>query len=510
MIMSMRSNLTDVPKGFRHAEALSLSPAPVSDKLLLMDISRRALFGIPALLAAQRPAPARRPNIIVFMTDDHGAWANGAYGCAEMHTPNIDALAKGGAKFTRAFACTPVCSPSRMTYITGCIPSVHGVQDWLRPEDSFGEKAQDWLAGLTAYPEILAKNGYRCGMVGKWHMGHDEKAQRGFTYWATVPGGGGTFKNARYVKNGAELTYEGFKEDAIGDFALEFLSQQSPDTPFYLHVPFYAPHTPFDFQPAADRAPYKDAALSCFPQDKMHPNQNPGLRNHHGNAESMRSYMALITGADRNIGRVLQHLQQKGLRDNTLVIFTADQGWNAGHHGVWGKGNGTWPFNMYEESIRVPMIWNQPGRIQAGLTVSRMVSSYDLFPTLLDYAGLNAPADKRRVGRSYAPLLSGRPVAHEEKLFFEYSFVRGVRTPQRKLIVRGDGFPSEFYDLEKDPGEKENRIADANYASEIAVLRKNLDQWFTAAGAPSLDKWRGTTKQDLTKYTSISDAPARK
>ena len=462
-----------------------------------MPLTRRALFGFSLAAFAQ---PRRRPNVIVFMTDDHGAWATGAYGCAEMHTPNIDALAKGGARFTRAFACTPVCSPSRMTYMTGALPSAHGVQDWLVPADSFGEKASGWLDGFTIFPQVLANNGYRCGMVGKWHMGNDEKAQRGFSYWATVPGGGGTFKNATYVKNGAVTPYPGFKEDAIGDFALEFLRQQSAETPFYLHVPFYAPHTPFDFQPEEDRAHYASAKFSCFPDTPKHPNQNPGLGKNHGNNASKTSYMALISGADRNIGRVLMLLEERGWRENTVVIFTADQGWNAGHHGVWGKGNGTWPFNMYEESIRVPMIWNHPAAIKPGQTITFMVSSYDLFPTVLDYTGVTAPPDKRRVGRSYAAFLRGKKPRWEDRLFFEYSYVRGVRTGTRKLVVRAEGFPGEFYDLEQDPGETVNRIDDPAYAKEIAGLSAQIGKWFEAAGAPPIGDWRSTTKQKLTVY----------
>src|SRR5262249_52948430 len=127
-------------------------------------------------------------------------WATGAYGCADMQTPHIDALAKGGARFTRAYACTPVCSPSRMTYMTGKLPSTHTVQDWLRPVDSFGPTTRRWLQGHTPYSGILARSGYTLGMCGKWHMGDDDKAQFGFTYWASVPGGGGTYRDPEFVK----------------------------------------------------------------------------------------------------------------------------------------------------------------------------------------------------------------------------------------------------------------------------------------------------------------------
>jgi len=144
-------------------------------------------------------AAAPPTNVVMFMTDDHGAWSTGAYGCSDAHTPNIDRLAAGGAKFSRAFACTPVCSPSRITYLTGTIPSRHGVQDWLVPADSVGPASRNWYAGLTTYSEILARSGYRLGMCGKWHMGDDDKAQRGFTYWHTVPGGGGTYRDPEFV-----------------------------------------------------------------------------------------------------------------------------------------------------------------------------------------------------------------------------------------------------------------------------------------------------------------------
>ena len=462
----------------------------------MSDVSRRSVLAAPFLNLA-----ARRPNVVMFMTDDHGMWAMNAYGCRDMATPNLDKLAAGGARFTRGFACTPVCSPSRVTYITGRIPSVHGVQDWLRPEDSFGEKTRHWLEGHPTYSEILARNGYTLGMVGKWHMGDDDRAQAGFSFWATVPGGGGTYRNPAFVKNGQQIKYEGFKTDALGDYALEFLGQQSKDKPFYLLMPFYAPHTPYDFQPDAYRAPYKNSKFPCFPREPMHPWANKGLRSHHLDEESMRSYSALVTGMDHNVGRVVKLLEDRGLRENTLIVFTSDQGYNCGHHGFWGKGNGTWPFNMYEESIRVPLIWNHPGRIRAGLTPDPMVSSYDYFPTILDYLGIPAPADPKRVGRSYAAFVRGENPRWQNRLFFEYSFVRGVRTENLKYVERTKEWPSELYDLEADPGEKTNAIDDPKHRKQLEALRRDLAAWFSRVGAPPLESWRGTTKQNLTVYS---------
>ncbi len=429
------------------------------------------------------------------MTDDHGAWATGAYGCPSIHTPHIDRLAATGIRFTNAFAATPVCSPSRMTYMTGMLPSHHHVQDYLLPEDSAGPASPRWLQGLRTYTEVLAESGYTLGMCGKWHMGGDEVAQAGFTYWATVPGGGETYRSAEFIVNGERRKSDGFKTDVQTDYALEFLDR-SHTKPFYLHVPFYAPHTPYDFQPDADRGLHAQSDFACFPDAPKHPWQNRSLAAHYGKRDSKLAYSALVSGMDRNVGRVLDKLDQLGVRDNTLVIFTADQGWNAGHHGMWGKGNGTVPFNMYEESIRVPLIWNHPGAIGAR-TVDAMVSSYDFFPTILDYLGLRPASDRRRVGASYVPWIRGQRPRWRTRLFFEYAYVRSIRTQNLKYIERTDGYPSEFYDLEADPREARNILADPAYTASARALSAELSKFFKDVGAPPIARWRDTTTQHL-------------
>src|ERR1017187_1480413 len=337
-----------------------------------MSFTRRSLLSsLPAILVPGKAA-ARKTNVVMFMTDDHGAWSLGSYGCPDMHTPNVDALAAGGARFTRAYACTPVCSPSRMSYMTGKIPSQHGVQDWLIPEDSYGPQSRRWLEGHTTYARVLANNGYTTGMVVKWHMGHDDEAQEGFSYWCSVPGGGGTYKDAEFVKNGQHIQTHGYKTDYVGDSAIEFLDRSYKD-PFFLLVPFYAPHTPYDYQPEEYRQYYNNSTFSCFPDPPMHPWQNAGTASFHGSRAAKHAYSALITGMDANAGRIVRRLEELKVRDNTLIVFTADQGWCAGHHGVWGKGNGTWPFNLYEESLRIPLIWNHAGRIRPGMTLNPLV-----------------------------------------------------------------------------------------------------------------------------------------
>ncbi len=314
---------------------------------------------------------------------------------------------------------------------------------------------------------------------------------------STIPGGGGPYRNAAFVKNG-QTVRGGYKTDQQGDFALEFLqAQESSRDPFCLYMPFYAPHTPYDFQPERDRDPYAGSRFSCFPRLPMHPRQNMGLRTHQGREESMRSYSALVTGMDHNVGRVLDQLERMGSIDNTIVVFTGDQGWNAGHHGLWGKGNGTIPFNLYEESIRVPMIWSVPGRVAAGSKSDEMVSHYDFLPTLLDLLDVPLRRDRAMPGQSYRRVLEGRGSLRRDRLYFEYAYVRGQRTSRTKIVMR-DGYASEFYDLQADPGESRNLWDESTGRRQAA--ERETEEFFRSIGAPPLNRWRETTTQKMFAY----------
>lgn len=459
-----------------------------------MKVTRRSFLAS----AAVAPAVVRRrmPNVVFIMTDDHGAWATPMGGCAEMHMPHVGALAKGGTTFTRAFACTPVCSPSRMTWMTGQIPSRHGVQDWLRPVDSHGPESRRWLEGQRTWTEALAEAGYVLGLAGKWHMGHDDRPHAGFKWWATVPGGGGPYQDPVFYKNGEMVAKKGFKTDLVGDMAVEFLeTRRGAREPFGLFLSMYAPHTPFDYQPEKYRAPYGGDGFGCFPRMGVNPRQNPGLARHHGNTASMRAYSALVTGADAQVGRVMEKLREMGALEDTVVVFTADQGWSAGHHGVWGKGNGTWPFNLYDGGSQVPLVWWHGGRIAAGRRERAMVSSYDFRATLLEYVGLKD--GEKTAGQSYAGLLKGQGGRWKrDALFFEYAGVRGMRTERWKYLARDTG-EEEMYDLEADAQEQRNVAATA--AGRGAMARR-MEEWFREQGAPPLKEWRGTTRQRLPEY----------
>lgn len=470
-------------------------------------MTRRELPG--TLLAGAAAAQSRRsrPNVVFIMTDDHGAWALNCAGCKELHTPNLDALAAGGVRFSRAYAATPVCSASRATYLTGRLPNHHGVQDYLQPRDSFGPKSREFLRGQPMISEVLARNGYTAGISGKWHLGRDGMTQAGFSDWSVVPGGASPFRDVTFIRNGKSVPTTGFKEDRLTDFGIEFI-EKNKEQPFFLFLSFFAPHKPYNYQPEADRKWYENSKFECFPEEPMHPWHVQKLNdqafptiNDFSNPASKLGYSALVTAMDRNVGRVVKRLEELGLTENTVIAFTADQGHNCGHHGIWGKGNSTVPFNLYDTSIQVPLIWSHPGSISGGRVVSPMVSSYDFFPTLLDYVGVAAPPDPHRAGRSYAGFLRGKRPDWTNEVCFEYQYVRGIRTENLKYVERTKDYPSELFDVENDPGEKKNVLNDPAYKRQAAALRSRLHSRFEKLGTKPLESWRETTTQDVASYT---------
>ena len=466
-----------------------------------------AVFGL-LLLPVLGRAEAK-PNVIFILTDDQGHWAvnaNGADDCKSLLTPNLDRLAKAGTRFSEAVVCTPVCSPSRATWLTGRIPSQHGVQDWLLPDETDGEEARSYIEEQPTLSAALAEQGYVVGLCGKWHLGADARPQAGFSYWSTVPGGGGRYRDPKFVKDGKRFQRKGYKSDLLGNDALEFI-ERNQDRPFFLFLSFYAPHTPLEFQTEQYRAPYGDSQFPCFPDLPMHPSHmremNGRVSGHlrdFGKRHSKLSYSALVTGIDHNVGRVIKRIEELNLSDKTVVIFASDHGFHAGHEGIWGKGNGTVPFNFHERSVRIPLIWSHPGRIPAGRKLTCLVSSYDFLPTLFDYLQLKPPKDERRVGRSYAHLLVGEDGDWDDEVYFEYEYVRGIRTKRWKYVERTPEWPSELFDLENDPVERRNVLSYPQYSKLVEGLRRRLHDFFERAGAPPAADWRSTTRQKLAVY----------
>ena len=427
-----------------------------------------------------------KTNVLFILSDDQGPWAAGCCDNPEIRTPNLDRLAATGTRFESFFVATPVCSASRATLLTGRIPSQHGVHDWIR-DGNVGADAIRYLESEVAYTDIMARNGWTCGMSGKWHLGDSQIPQNGFTDWYVHQLGGGPYNNAPMVRNGQLINEPGYVTDAITDEGLRMLDAYSDrGHPFYLGVHYTAPHFPWIGEhPQAIVDSYDDCAFESCPQEPRHPwvskeRAHPLSWEALGNKESLKGYFAAVTAMDENIGRLIDRLEELGLRESTLIVFLSDNGFSAGHHGFWGKGNGTSPRNMYENSIKVPAIFSHPGRIPNGRVDDSMVSAYDLMPTLLKYLDLPLPEGRNLPGSSFVPALEGRPFKGRDEVvvFDEYGPVRMVRTREWKYVYRHSHGPHELYDLVSDPDERENLARDKEQESRIRELRARMDEWF--------------------------------
>ncbi len=434
-----------------------------------------------------------KTNVVFILTDDQGPWAMGCAGNPEIRTPNLDRLAASGIRFENFFCASPVCSPSRASFFTGRIPSQHGVHDWIR-EGNVPPDAVEYLAGLKCYTEVLAENGYTCGMSGKWHLGSSHKPQAGFSHWFLHQRGGGDYNNAPMVRMSETGEYElydakGYVTNVITDDALAFLDENAA-RPFYLSLHYTAPHGPWgpDEHPEDVRALYADCGFASCPREPFHP-----LATYKFDEANFRQcligYFAAVTAMDAGVGRLLACLDELGLRDNTLVFFVSDNGFNCGHHGIWGKGNGTLVPNMFDTSVKVPAIASHPGVIPSGVVSDAMVSGYDFMPTLLDYVGVAVPEDPDLPGTSRASALLGESYDSDGEIvvFDEYGPVRMIRTPEWKYVHRYGSFDHELYDIHGDPDERRNLIEEGSAQSTVSDLRGRLERWFGRYVDPSVD-----------------------
>ncbi|MEV4415128.1 sulfatase-like hydrolase/transferase [Catellatospora sp. NPDC049609] len=437
----------------------------------------------------------QRPNILFILSDDQGPWALGCAGNEEIHTPRLDALAADGTRLDNFFCTSPVCSPARASLFTGQIPSRHGVHDWLDGVHT-GPAAVDYLAGQRLFTDELAQAGYRLGLSGKWHLGANDRPRPGFVHWYAHRSGGSPYHGAPMYRDGEPETVDGYITDVLADDAIAFLdAEQHRPEPFYLSLHFTAPHKPWKGQhPAEVVALYDDCAFSTCPQEPAHPwlplLDGAPIGGEPDTRAALAGYFAAVTAMDSAIGRVLDALADQDLTTSTLVVFTSDNGFNAGHHGIWGKGNGTYPQNMYDTSVKVPAIIAQPGRLAAGQTRHQLLSAYDLGATILQLAGVDHRGFERGPGRSFAHLLTtpGAAAAYRPVVVYdEYGPVRMIRTSGWKYVHRHADGPHELYDIANDPGERTNRVDDPAAAATVAQLRARLDQWFARHVDPARD-----------------------
>ena len=439
--------------------------------------------------------PRTDRNVLVVMSDDHGQWCTGAYGDEHVETPSIDHLADTGVRMDNAFCPTPVCSPARASFFTGLRPSQHGVHDWIRAEM---HPDRDWLADETTLPELLGDVGYTTGLAGKWHCG-PPGADRVFDSSVTMDEVDANTDAPRFSVQQDQL---------ITDHAVEFLrNRRVPDAPFFLFVGLGATHLPWRDQPERLVERYRGKDAPGVPDESAYRFGRTDVLRPSNPDEALAQYYASVQGVDEQVGRLLDELDTQSLLDQTLVVYTADHGHNCGHHGMWGKGNGSYPQNVLEESIRVPLLFGGHEDVVGPQTRDEFVDHTDTFRTLLDFAGVEPPDDVAYPGESYRSQLTeaGSGADWEQVQVCEYADVRMVRDERHKLVRRLPDGPDLLFDLDADPRETRNAIDDPAYADVVDGLDAHLA---TAFETYAIEGTEGVPLDDLPEYNG-SEAWAR-
>lgn len=492
-----------------------------------------------------------RPNILFIMTDDHASQAMSCYGSRINRTPNLDRIAGGGCRMDHCYVTNSICTPSRAAILTGTHNHVNGVTTLHTHIDN----------RLPNVAKHLRSGGYQTAMIGKWHLGEGPAhCPTGFDFWSVLPGQG-LYHDPILHEMGEPITESGYATDIITDKSLRWLEERDPDKPFFLMCHHKAPHRPWDPKPVhrslyqdpipkpdnfdddyANRGEAASAAQMRIVRDMTYDDldlvqvpESPGKRQGMGgnkmvpypeNLEGfslrcrntgelftfntreeladfkyqryLRKYLQCVHSVDENVGRMLDWLEEQGLADNTLVIYTSDQGFYLGEHGWFDKRF------IYEESFKMPFVAKLPGVIPPGSGADAMACNVDFAPTFLELAGL--PVPNYMQGRSLLPVLRGetpedwtdvayhRYWMHCDPIHNAYAHY-GIRTHGYKLIYwykedfgekgaqPGGGEPEwELFDLGKDPGEMRNVYHDPEYKEVVTDMTRRLDNEMARIG----------------------------
>lgn len=468
------------------------------------------LIGLPVPAEGEAAAAsAVGPNFVIILADDHSCNAISAYGGKLMETPHLDRLASRGMRFDQAMVSNSICSPSRATLLTGKYSHKNGVYK-LR---------ENFDGSQPTFPKLLRQAGYQTALFGKWHLA---STPTGFDHFSIMRGQGRYDDCEFHQKDGdggmRAVPSTGYVTDVITDQSLAWLGQREADRPFCLMIHHKAPHGPHDPAPRhrrllesvvlpepstllddhegrapaaiADKNNWSRLLLVDRPYKQYRElgKQRTGDRAHDTRLmyqAFMKGYLRLVAALDENVGRVLDHLDEAGLSDNTVVIYSSDNGFFNGERGFYNK---MW---MYEPSLRVPLLIRAPG-VRAGSRTARFACLMDLAPTLLDYAGCPIPEDMQ--GHSLRPLLEGGDRPLREAFYYHHygsapdgvapPELLGVRTRTHKLIhypsFRGE-HRWELFDLTRDPAEMDNLHGSQGHqqvADELKDLLKSLAEEF--------------------------------
>ena len=481
---------------------------------------------------------SQQPNILLILTDQHRLSAVGCYGETPCQTPNIDRLAREGHRFETAYTACPVCSPARATIMTGLYPHQHGICSNVH---NLGCSVHELPDGPDLLSRRLQAAGYRCGYTGKWHLGTSAGEVFGAPAQPSLPrdvgfegqnfpghgGGGFGYPEYRQYLSDHGWVHEVRQDDGTSGKARcngivygtltgpvestvpYFLTDHTIDLidgfraggePFFMWHNFWGPHGPY-YIPKEYYDRYREVEIPEWPnfrwdggqgntphQVKIHP--RAAQLSWEDWAEAVRHYYAFTSLIDAQIGRIMSHLEARGVLENTVVIFSADHGETLGSHGgLTDKG-----WHHFEEIQRVPFIVRLPDSCMGdenrrGSVGGEWVSLLDMYPTILDVAGAE-PDCEGMAGRSCLPLLQGGTGAWRDQIVVEFNGVNSLATSM--VTMRQGDFKygwncsswDELYDLARDPAELHNAVADAEYAGRLQQMRGLLAEWMEQTGYP--------------------------
>ena len=449
----------------------------------------------------------KRPNILFIMSDDHASHAMSCYGSRINQTPNLDRISDGGIRFDNCFCTNSICTPSRATILTGTYNHVNDVTTLASRMDN----------RLQTFPKLLRASGYQTAVIGKWHLGQGPQHQpTGFDFWRVLPGQG-LYHDPEMIDDQGVRVFKGYVTDLITDMCLDWLKNRDKDRPFCLLCHHKAPHRhwepdekharmyddvdipePVTFNDDYSNRASAAAAATMRIERDLHERDlkmpvPEGLNSQQEKSwkyqRYIKDYLRVVASIDDNVGRLLDYLDHESQAEDTLVIYTSDQGFFLGDHGWYDKRF------MYEESLRMPFILSYPGEAKPGTVNKDIILNVDFAPLFLDLAEVEIPREFQ--GRSFRPLLNGHtPEDWPEAMYYRYWMHKahhnvyahyGVRTLTHKLIYYYSdalGQPGaidetyepewELFDLDKDPYELNSVYSDPEYAVIVKDLKDEL------------------------------------
>ena len=437
-----------------------------------------------------------RPNIVFILIDDLRWDELGIAGHPFLKTPNIDRIGKEGALFRNAFLTTPLCSPSRASFLTGKYAHTHGITDNVDRSVASHK--------LITFPLLLQQAGYATAFIGKWHMGNDDSPRPGFDRWVSFKGQGSYLKT-EINEDGKDVNPGGYITDILNDYAVEFI-RRPHDKPFLVYLAHKAIH-PEVMQHGdgsinmadAERFIPAERHRNLFAREKIprrpnamqSPTGKPALERTIDNLpplsaktatpdEAVLGRLRSLMAVEEGVGKILKALKETNQLDNTVIVFTSDNGYFYGEHGLSVERR-----LAYEESIRMPLLMRYPLVVKAGTVRDEFALNIDLAPTLLELAGVNAPMSE---GRSLVPLLNGAGGDWRHSFLIEYysdkviprvrqTGYKAVRTERWKYIhyLELDGM-DELYDLTADPYEMKNIINQPGTRSTLDAMKRELER----------------------------------